>query len=121
MQMFCDTLIFIGVMSYLYFTFLNCLFVFLQFTGTHILSASKDNSNRLWDLGMVRIIFVLCVVIVNSSYCMFMCCEFLQSKPIQRYKGHLNTSHNFVTCSFGPLQQIVIGGSEVFTNINYLG
>eukprot|EP01094_Clydonella_sp_ATCC50884_P029339 TRINITY_DN9159_c0_g1_i2.p1 TRINITY_DN9159_c0_g1~~TRINITY_DN9159_c0_g1_i2.p1 ORF type:complete len:598 (+),score=111.99 TRINITY_DN9159_c0_g1_i2:64-1857(+) len=54
--------------------------------GNMLLSSSKDNSNRLWDLRM--------------------------TKPIVRYKGHQNTSKNFVRASFGSREEVVVGGSE---------
>lgn len=53
---------------------------------TILLSSSKDNSNRLWDMRMTR---ALC-----------------------RFKGHQNTSKNFVRCAFGPKESVVVGGSE---------
>ena len=51
-----------------------------------LLTASKDNSNRLWDMRM--------------------------GKPIQRFKGHQNTSKNFVRAVFGPSEKVILGGSE---------
>ncbi|XP_024385842.1 uncharacterized protein [Physcomitrium patens] len=54
--------------------------------GSFLLSASKDNSNRLWDVRLAR--------------------------PIRRFKGHQNTSKNFVRASFGPDESLVVGGSE---------
>lgn len=44
--------------------------------GTSMLSSSKDNSNRLWDLRL--------------------------GKPLRRFKGHQNTSKNFIRSAFGP-------------------
>jgi COMPASS component SWD3 len=55
--------------------------------GSLLLSGSKDNSNRLWDVRLAR--------------------------PIRRFKGHQNTSKNFVRASFGPDDSLVVGGSEV--------
>ena len=60
--------------------------VVLNSGGNLLLSASKDNSNRLWDLRKL--------------------------KPIMRFKGHQNTSKNFIGASFGAKQEVVIGGSE---------
>lgn len=57
-------------------------------SGVKLLSGSKDNSNRLWDIRMGR--------------------------PVQRYKGHQNTFKNFVKCTFGPSEAVIIGGSEVW-------
>ncbi|CAK9879892.1 unnamed protein product [Sphagnum jensenii] len=54
--------------------------------GSLLLSGSKDNSNRLWDVRLAR--------------------------PIRRFKGHQNTSKNFVRASFGPDDSLVVGGSE---------
>ncbi|XP_063928086.1 WD repeat-containing protein 5B-like [Zophobas morio] len=54
--------------------------------GDKLLVASKDNSNRLWDLRMLR--------------------------PTQKFRGHYNTSKNFVKANFGPSNKIVMGGSE---------
>ncbi|KAI8819010.1 WD40-repeat-containing domain protein [Fimicolochytrium jonesii] len=53
--------------------------------GTLLLSSSKDNSNRLWDIRML--------------------------KPIRKFKGHQNTSTNFVKASFAG-DALVVGGSE---------
>lgn len=47
-------------------------------SGTQLLSCSKDNSNRIWDIRVGR--------------------------PFQRLKGHQNTSKNFVRAEFGPSQ-----------------
>lgn len=55
-------------------------------SGSKLLTSSKDNANRLWDIRA--------------------------SKPIQRYKGHQNTFKNFIRCSFGPGEAVVVGGSE---------
>lgn len=55
-------------------------------SGTLLLSSSKDNSNRLWDIRT--------------------------SKAIARFKGHQNTSKNFVRASFGPRESVIFGGSE---------
>eukprot|EP01113_Clastostelium_recurvatum_P035398 TRINITY_DN4932_c0_g1_i4.p1 TRINITY_DN4932_c0_g1~~TRINITY_DN4932_c0_g1_i4.p1 ORF type:complete len:633 (-),score=71.36 TRINITY_DN4932_c0_g1_i4:60-1958(-) len=55
-------------------------------SGGLLLSSSKDNSNRLWDLRV--------------------------SRPIKRFKGHQNTSKNFIRSYFGPSQSLIIGGSE---------
>ncbi|KYR00548.1 hypothetical protein DLAC_02562 [Tieghemostelium lacteum] len=55
-------------------------------SGSYLLSASKDNSNRLWDIRNAR--------------------------PIKRFKGHQNTSKNFIRSSFGPNETLVISGSE---------
>lgn len=55
-------------------------------SGTLLLSSSKDNSNRLWDMRT--------------------------SKAVRRFKGHENTSKNFIRTGFGPSESVVIGGSE---------
>jgi COMPASS component SWD3 len=54
--------------------------------GSLLLTASKDNSNRLWDLR--------------------------SGKPARRFKGHQNTSKNFVRAAFGPSEKLVVSGSE---------
>lgn len=54
-------------------------------TGTLLLSSSKDNSNRLWDIRMLR--------------------------PLKRFKGHQNTSKNFIRSSFAHTS-LLVGGSE---------
>ncbi|KAI9334612.1 WD40-repeat-containing domain protein [Obelidium mucronatum] len=54
-------------------------------SGTLLVSSSKDNSNRLWDMRTVQ--------------------------SIRRFKGHQNTSKNFVRCSFAG-ESLVVGGSE---------
>lgn len=54
--------------------------------GTLLLSSSKDNSNRLWDIRMLR--------------------------PIRKFRGHQNTSKNFVRAGFAG-DSIIVGGSEV--------
>eukprot|EP00177_Eucheuma_denticulatum_P008135 GFKZ01014818.1.p1 GENE.GFKZ01014818.1~~GFKZ01014818.1.p1 ORF type:complete len:617 (-),score=58.73 GFKZ01014818.1:910-2760(-) len=55
-------------------------------SGTLMLSSSKDNSNRLWDLRT--------------------------TKAVRRFKGHQNTSKNFIRTRFGPREKVVVGGSE---------
>lgn len=55
-------------------------------SGTLMLSSSKDNSNRLWDVRMNR--------------------------AVRRFKGHQNTSKNFIRTGFGPREHVVISGSE---------
>ncbi|PWZ01158.1 WD40 repeat-like protein [Testicularia cyperi] len=54
-------------------------------TGSLLLSSSKDNSNRLWDIRMLR--------------------------PLKRFKGHQNTSKNFIRSSFAHTS-LLVGGSE---------
>ncbi|KAI9362948.1 WD40-repeat-containing domain protein [Zopfochytrium polystomum] len=53
--------------------------------GSRLLSSSKDNSNRLWDLRTVQ--------------------------PVMRYKGHQNTSKNFIRSGFAG-ESLIVGGSE---------
>lgn len=53
--------------------------------GLQLLTSAKDNSHRLWDMRMLR--------------------------PIQRFKGHQNTSKNFIRCSFAH-PSLVVSGSE---------
>ncbi|KAJ3025061.1 hypothetical protein HK097_006761, partial [Rhizophlyctis rosea] len=53
--------------------------------GTLLLSSSKDNSNRLWDIRMTR--------------------------PVRKFRGHQNTSKNFVRTNFAG-DSLVVGGSE---------
>ncbi|SPO38984.1 related to TAF5 - subunit of TFIID and SAGA complexes [Pseudozyma flocculosa] len=53
--------------------------------GSLLLSSSKDNSNRLWDVRMLR--------------------------PLKRFKGHQNTSKNFIKSSFAHTS-LLVGGSE---------
>lgn len=55
-------------------------------SGMLLLSSSKDNSNRLWDIRMNR--------------------------AVRRFKGHQNTSKNFIRTGFGPREHVVISGSE---------
>jgi COMPASS component SWD3 len=53
--------------------------------GSMLLSSSKDNSIRLWDIRMIR--------------------------PVRRFKGHQNTSKNFVRAGFAH-PHMVFSGSE---------
>eukprot|EP00171_Calliarthron_tuberculosum_P012152 IDg12152t1 len=55
-------------------------------TGTLLLSSSKDNALRLWDMRT--------------------------TKPVRRFKGHQNTSKNFVKAAFGPREAQIVSGSE---------
>mmetsp|Transcript_6953 Transcript_6953/g.9033 ORF Transcript_6953/g.9033 Transcript_6953/m.9033 type:complete len:1004 (+) Transcript_6953:244-3255(+) len=55
-------------------------------SGQYILSNSKDSSIRLWD--------------------------FRAGKSIRKYRGHQNTSRNFVRAIMGPMDSLVMGGSE---------
>jgi WD40 repeat protein len=54
--------------------------------GALLLSSSKDNSIRLWDIRMVR--------------------------PIRRFKGHQNTSKNFIRAGFANSNTIVSGSED---------
>ena len=55
--------------------------------GILLLSSSKNSCNRLWDIRVGR--------------------------PLpKRFKGHQNTSKNFVTAGFGPSERLIVGGSE---------
>eukprot|EP00158_Paraphelidium_tribonemae_P006014 Partr_v1_DN27631_c0_g1_i4_m65018 putative WD40 len=54
-------------------------------SGAMLLSSSKDNSIRLWDIRMIR--------------------------PTRRFKGHQNTSKNFIRASFAS-NSLVVSGSE---------
>ena len=55
--------------------------------GILLLSSSKNSCNRLWDIRVGR--------------------------PLpKRFKGHQNTSKNFVTAGFGPSERLIMGGSE---------
>ena len=54
--------------------------------GTQLLASSKDNAIRLWDVRAAR--------------------------PLHVYKGHQNTSKNFVRARFGPARDLVLSGSE---------
>lgn len=40
----------------------------------------------------------------------------MQVRPLRRYKGHQNTSKNFIRGGFGPQKAVVIGGSEVHSS-----
>jgi len=53
--------------------------------GKYMISCSKDNSNRLWDVRMIR--------------------------PVRRFRGHQNTSKNFIRASFLN-DSLIVGGSE---------
>lgn len=60
--------------------------VAMSHNGSLLLTSSKDNSNRLWDVRTAR--------------------------PIRRFKGHQNTSKNFLRASFGPNESLIVGASE---------
>ncbi|KAJ1496961.1 hypothetical protein HMI55_004027 [Coelomomyces lativittatus] len=53
--------------------------------GTYLLSCSKDNSNRVWDLRMFR--------------------------TLSKLKGHQHTSKNFLRAHFAQ-PGVILGGSE---------
>ena len=64
--------------------------------GTLLISSSKDNSNRLWDMRT--------------------------SKPVRRFKGHQNTSKNFIRTAFGPREsQIYVWDIETTAILSKLG
>jgi WD40 repeat protein len=56
-------------------------------SGSMLLSSFKNNSNRVWDVRTGKLL------------------------P-QLFKGHHNSSRNFVRSCFGPSQTLVVGGSE---------
>jgi WD40 repeat protein len=51
-----------------------------------VLAATKDNTNRIWDLRMADAVVLL--------------------------RGHRNAQKHFVRARFGPDEKVVIGGSE---------
>lgn len=55
-------------------------------TGLMLLTSSKDNSIRVWDIRM--------------------------SRPVHRYKGHNNTSRNFIRARYAGTSELVVSGSE---------
>lgn len=57
----------------------------MNYQGSQLLSSSKDNSCRLWDIRMIR--------------------------PIRRFKGHQNTSKNFIKAGFAS-PSMIFSGSE---------
>jgi WD40 repeat protein len=58
---------------------------FNNISGMTLLTAARNSSNRLWD---VR-----------------------KGKCIKNFKGHQNSSKNFIRAAFGP-RSTVVGGSE---------
>lgn len=60
--------------------------VALASSGQALIVSSRNNANRLWDIR--------------------------NAKAVVTYKGHHNTSANFVRSTFGPNDETVIGGSE---------
>jgi hypothetical protein len=58
----------------------------LSDSGVHLLSSSKDNSVRLWDIRSAR--------------------------PLRSFKGHQNSARNFVRARFGPSKGMLYSGSE---------
>eukprot|EP01135_Chromosphaera_perkinsii_P008304 Nk52_evm1s1253 gene=Nk52_evmTU1s1253 len=54
--------------------------------GNGLLIGCKDNSNRLWDMRMLR--------------------------SLKRFRGHQNTSKNFIKAGFGPTSSLISSGSE---------
>eukprot|EP00127_Corallochytrium_limacisporum_P004142 Clim_evm87s157 gene=Clim_evmTU87s157 len=55
-------------------------------SGQKLLLSTKDNSNRLWDLRMMR--------------------------QLRRFRGHQNSSKNFIRARFGPTAGCITSGSE---------
>lgn len=90
-----------GCLTRLSCCLLPLLFVLMQVTsvdvnsaGTSMLSSSKDNSNRLWDLRL--------------------------GKPLHRFKGHQNTSKNFIRSAFGPNERYACCTDEVIAELEVL-
>ena len=87
-------------------------------TGTMLVSCSKDNSNRLWDLRAVRqprAVGVGRLEVLDEAHAAAWRPEAAgraQLQTRQRLKGHQNTSKNFVRASFGH-KSLVVSGSEV--------
>lgn len=71
-----DATLLLFAASLLFFVLMQVTSVDVNSAGTSMLSSSKDNSNRLWDLRL--------------------------GKPLRRFKGHQNTSKNFIRSAFGP-------------------
>lgn len=75
-------------------------------SGLSLLSTSKDNSNRMWDLRGVK------KFQKNSNWSP----NIFFSKGasfVRKFTGHQHASKTFVGSTFGPDEKVVIGGSEV--------
>ncbi|SGY94154.1 BQ5605_C037g11633 [Microbotryum silenes-dioicae] len=58
----------------------------VDMSDSYLLTSSRDNSVRLWDVRMLR--------------------------PLKRFKAHSNTSHNFVRASFAHASLLVSGSED---------
>jgi WD40 repeat protein len=77
--------------------------VSLASNGFMLLTGSRNNSNRLWDMRMLNAPRAVLNYRSNGHK---------EQRPIQRFKGHQNTAKNVVRASFGPREAFVLGGSE---------
>ena len=78
--------------------------VSLASNGFTLLSGSRNNSNRLWDMRMLNAPRTALPTARSNSQ--------LEQRPIQRFKGHQNTAKNVVRAALGPRESFVLGGSE---------
>lgn len=96
--------------------------------GNLLVSGSKDNSIKFWDLisgitvrtltshlGEVTSVSLDdtgCMVLSSSKDNSNRLWDLRTSKPVRRFKGHQNTYRNLVRASFGPACNFVVSGSE---------
>ncbi|KAF0728199.1 hypothetical protein Ae201684_014024 [Aphanomyces euteiches] len=92
--------------------------VSLSSNGLFLLTGSRNNSNRLWDM---RMLTLPRTTLQSSSKDLSNTMKTpassqtpvsLEQRPVQRFKGHQNTAKNVVRASFGPREAFVLGGSE---------
>lgn len=103
-----------------FFTFRGMTSVEMNSNGTLLLSSSKDNSNRLWDVRMVFINEQILIIYYNNKYndsiyiyiYIYVPWFLIKTRPIKRLKGHQNTSKNFIRSGFVN-NSLIVGGSEV--------
>jgi COMPASS component SWD3 len=97
------------------------------FTPALIITASKDSTIKFWDavsgscVNTIKLLNEVCSIEVNKNFTELLTSskdssiklfDFKTGKVLRRYKGHQNSSRNFIRASYGPKEDVIMSGSE---------
>lgn len=80
----------------------------MDMSDSYLLTNSRDNSVRLWDVRMVSLVGPSSG---GKSACADVGFRSVKLRPLRRFKAHSNTSQNFIRASFAH-SSLLVSGSE---------